>query len=387
MAKEVVVISLHLPWNFPADYIKQTSLELTKRAKVVVFNPLYFPTLRQIIFDSLLRKEWLSLFKQRGIIYFPSLALLPFRRFELIEKLNLVLNFLFFRLFYLFKFGLKKPIFWGFSHRLAKLKDWFNWGKLLVYDRVDQIASLDPRADETMKRNDRPLLKAADYVFTNSPYALKYIKRYNKRSFLVPCGCAVDLFLKKKTNPPREIRKIKKPIIGLIGSIDHRLDFKMIYLLAKRKKEWSLVFIGSSFSQKFAQFKIVGLQQWFKKLKKLPNVYFLGQKPKEKMPDFIASFDVCLIPYNVSLEFVKGCNPMKFYEYLAMGKSVVSTPIEAVKVYSPIVKIAKDAAGFEKAIEKFLAMGFSKKEVKKRKKIAQENSWEKKVKRMWQEIK
>lgn len=383
---EIVVILSHLSWDFPCDHIRQTSLELAKKARVIIFSSLDFPTLRNLLFDRNKRKEWLSSFGEKRIIYFPSLAILPFRRFKVIEKLNIWLNLTLFRLFYFFKFGLKKPIFWAFSYQLAELKDYFGWGKLLVYDRVDQITSLDPKDNKKMKRADQELLGVADYVFTNSPYALKYIKRYNKQSFLVPCGCAVELFLKKKTKLPKEIRKIKKPILGFVGSVDHRLDYRLLFSLAKKRKNWSFVFIGDAFTDDLAQFKIVNLSHWLGKLKKLPNVYFLGKKPKEKMPDFISSFDVCLIPYKTTLEFVKGCNPMKLYEYLAMGKPVVSIPIEAVKQYSSTVKIANDARNFEKATEKLSEEGYDEKEEEKRKKIAKENSWKEKVKKMWEVI-
>lgn len=382
MTKEVIVLLSHLPWDFPTDYIKQTSLQLAKKAKVVIFSPLDFPTIRQVIAGE----EKASTPKKRGIIHFHSFGFFPFQRFRFIKKSNIFLNLFLFRFYYLLKFGRQKPIFWAFSHRLAPIENYFRWGKFLVYDRVDQVASLDPKANEAMRREDRNLLRTADYVFTNSPYALKYIKRHNKASFLVPCGCTVKLFLEKKTTQPREIKNIKKPIIGLVGSIDHRLDFKILYPLAKKRKDWSFVFIGSAFSQELAQFKIAGLGQSIKKLKELSNVYFLGQKPKQKMPDFIASFDVCLIPYDLSQEFVKGCNPMKLYEYLAMGKPVVSTPIEAVEFYEPVVKIAEDARGFDEVIAKILRNKDNQKEILLRKKIALENSWEEKAKQMWRGI-
>jgi hypothetical protein len=378
--KEVVVVLSHLPWDFPCDYVKQTSLELTKRAKVILLSPLDFPTFRQVIFE---RKK-ISFSQKGGIVIFPTIGMIPFQRLDVIKKLNIRLNLFLFRLFYLLKFGQQRPIFWAFSYRLAEIKNWFGWAKILVYDRVDQVASLDLKEDKVMKQKDQQLLRVADYVFTNSPYALKYIKQDNKKSFLVPCGSATDLFLERKTKQSREMKKIKRPILGLIGSIDHRLDFKILYPLAKKRKDWSFAFIGSAFSQETAQFQITGLDQWLNKLKKLPNIFFLGQKPKEKLADFIASFDACLIPYDISQEFVKGCNPMKLYEFLGMGKPVVSTPIAAVKQYSPTVQIASSAAGFEKAIEKLLKEGRDKGREEKRKKIALENSWEEKVKKMWQ---
>ncbi len=384
MTKEVVVVLSHLPWNFPTDYIKQTSLELAKRAKVVIFPPLDFPTLRQIIFASDIREAWLCLFKQKEITYFPTLAFIPFRRIDLINRLNVYFNLALFYLFYKIKLGGQKPIFWAFSYRMARIANFLKGRGLLIYDRVDQAGSLDPKDVRARKQEDRQLLRAADYVFVNSPYSLRYVKKYNKVSFLVPCGCAINLFKKKKINIPREIKRIKKPIIGMIGSLDHRLDFEILYSLAKKRKEWSFILVGSPFSEEFEQFKISDLKLWLKKLKKLPNFYLLGQKPKEQLANFIAGFDIGLIPYDLSQEFVKGCNPMKLYEYLAVGKPVVSVPIDSVKRYSPTVKIASNTKGFEKAIEAFLKKSYNRKEAGKREKIALKNSWEEKVKKIWQ---
>ena len=70
----------------------------------------------------------------------------------------------------------------------------------------------------------------------------------------------------------------------------------------------------------------------------------------------------------VSQEFVKGSNPMKLYEYLAMGKPVVSTPIPAIEIYSPIVKIGRNDQEFEEKIKECLRMKDNKEEIKKRQK-------------------
>jgi len=158
--------------------------------------------------------------------------------------------------------------------------------------------------------------------------------------------------------------------------------------LAKKREDWSFVFVGSSFSQELHQFMAADLTYHLQRLRRFSNVYFLGRKPKEKLADFITAFDVCLIPYDVSQEFVLGSNPMKLYEYLAVGNPVVSTPIEAVKCYSPIVKIASNAHDFEKAIEASLSEGYNnKKEKEERKNIAVKNSWEEKVNEMWEQVK
>ncbi len=386
MAKEVVVVFPHLPWDFPCDFIKQTTLELAKKTTVIVYNSLDFLSLKNLIFDKSRRKEWASLFKEKGLIYFPSLAIIPLQRFSWIRSLNISINRLFFRLFYLLKFGFKKPIFWFFCYPSEELKGYFGWEKILVYDRVDQISSLDIRDNQKIERRDKEFLKIADIVFTNSPYALKYIKNYNESSFLVPCGCDLSLFSIRKSKIISAMRKISRPILGFVGGIDHRLNFQILYSLIKKRKDWSFVFIGDAFINDSSQFKITCLSYWLERIKGLNNVHFLGRKPKDKIPNFIAGLDVCLIPYDISQEFVKGCNPMKLYEYLVMGKAVVSTPIEAIRKYSPIIKIANNAVGFEREIEKFLKESHNKRKEEKRKKIALRNSWEKKIEKMWEKV-
>lgn len=386
MAKEIIIVFPHLPWDFPCDFIKQTTLELAKKARVVVYNSLDFPTLKNLIFDKERRKKWLSLFGEKDLACFSPLAIIPFQRFKRIERLNFSINRLFFRLFYFLKFGFKKPIFWTFCYPLEGWKDYLGWEKLLVYDRPDQISSLDTEENQKIEKLDKEFLKMVDIVFSNSPYALKYIKKYNKRSFLVPWGCNLNLFSTRNLTAPAAMKGIARPILGFVGGINHRLDFQILYSLAKRRKDWNFVLVGGLFSQDVAQFKIANVEKWLRKLGELPNVYLLGQKKKEHMPNFIANFDVCLIPYNTSSEFVRGGNPTKLYEYLAMGKPVVSTAIAAIEQYSPTVRIAKNVVDFNKAIEESLKKTKNKKEIKQRKAIALRNTWERRVREMWNKL-
>lgn len=381
--REVVIVLHSLSWDFPCDYVKQTSFELAKKASVVVFNPLDCPSFKELIFNKKKRESWLGPLKQkRDFFCFPSLDILPFKRFGVVRRVNILLNCLFFRLFYLIKFGFKKPIMWIFHYNIVEIIKWINRGKLFVYDRVDQLSSLDKKTDKLLSENEHFLFKIVDFIFVNSPRALRQIKKKNKNTYLVSCGCFIDLFSSTKIAKPKEIQDLKGPIVGFVGSFDHRISFELIYNLAKRNSSWNFVFVGGSFVDDRSQFKLVNYFMWIDKIKKLTNIHLLGKKPKEMMPDYISSFDVCLIPYDTSQEFVKGCNPMKLYEYLAMGKPVVSTPIEAVLQYEPTVKVASNATGFERAIRQFLR-DTSQKNINKRKKIALDNSWENKVNKMW----
>jgi UDP-galactopyranose mutase len=86
------------------------------------------------------------------------------------------------------------------------------------------------------------------------------------------------------------------------------------------------------------------------------NIHYLGGKSYEELPEYIAGWDVAMMPFamNDSTRFI---SPTKTPEYLAAGRPVVSTPVrDVVRPYgeSGLVKIANDAEGFVHAIEESL---------------------------------
>ena len=86
-------------------------------------------------------------------------------------------------------------------------------------------------------------------------------------------------------------------------------------------------------------------------LESLSNVRFLGLKPNEQLPQYMAHFDACLNLFAPS-DLSKDVSPLKFYEYLATGKPIVSTSQpDQILQYAPMIHIADDADGFIRACE------------------------------------
>ena len=81
---------------------------------------------------------------------------------------------------------------------------------------------------------------------------------------------------------------------------------------------------------------IVGDGDAFDDLQRIREEYHLenriiltGKQPYESIPSFIASSDVCLLPaYNN--ETMRDIVPIKLYEYMAMGKPVITTKLPGV---------------------------------------------------------
>ena len=88
-------------------------------------------------------------------------------------------------------------------------------------------------------------------------------------------------------------------------------------------------------------------------LPRRPNLHYLGGKAYDQLPDYLAGWDVALMPFalNAATRFI---SPTKTPEYLAGGCPVVSTPIaDVVRMYgdSGLVRIAASAPAFVVAIE------------------------------------
>ena len=62
-------------------------------------------------------------------------------------------------------------------------------------------------------------------------------------------------------------------------------------------------------------------------MQNLKNDRLLGVKPYGALPNYLKTFDVCLIPFDASIDLIKATNPVKFYEYLSAGKKIVATEI------------------------------------------------------------
>jgi glycosyltransferase involved in cell wall biosynthesis len=55
-----------------------------------------------------------------------------------------------------------------------------------------------------------------------------------------------------------------------------------------------------------------------------------GRKPYEEIPAFVAAADLCILPAYPDVEVMQHIVPIKLYEYMAMGKPVISTRLPGV---------------------------------------------------------
>jgi hypothetical protein len=77
-------------------------------------------------------------------------------------------------------------------------------------------------------------------------------------------------------------------------------------------------------------------------------------------------------------EWIKCCNPLKMFEYMASGKPVVSVAIAEAMQYSDIISIAQDKEEFCMAIRRELQNDTAERS-RQRVEIARKHCWDGKV--------
>jgi len=243
--------------------------------------------------------------------------------------------------------------------------------QLYVYYSRDNLLAIDFWKRQG-KRMEPALMRKSDLVVSNSTYLADMARRYNPGSTYVGQGCDLSLYDKTRINSiPEDIASIPSPVIGYTGALfTLRLDMDLIHFLANQYPQWSIVLIGPE-------------DEVFRNsdLHELRNVYFLGNKNPDQLPEYVSRFDVAINPQKLN-ELTIGNYPRKIDEYLAMGKPVVALTTEAMSVFAGHTYLAKDKVEFGNNIEKALFENTPELEAL-REIFARDHSWENNVKEIY----
>ena len=236
-----------------------------------------------------------------------------------------------------------KPLFWTYnplSFLYVSQKDFSQ----VVYHCVDNIAEQPGAFAELIQSKEKQLFKQANYVFVTSRALEQSAQSYSKNLYYFPNVVDFEHFHQACLDiaVPADLQKIPHPRAGFIGAISaYKVDLELLSAVAIALPGVSFVLIGA-IGEGDPDTEV-------DQLLKLPNVYFLGPRSYDKLPHYLKGLDVCLIPAKIN-EYTKAMFPMKFFEYLAAGKSIVATDIHAIREYKGVYSVASDADDFAKKI-------------------------------------
>ncbi|MFT8362766.1 MAG: glycosyltransferase [Sporolactobacillus sp.] len=113
-------------------------------------------------------------------------------------------------------------------------------------------------------------------------------------------------------------------VIGYIGGIKPKLDFRLVGKAAQQRPDWLFLFIGPDHTRGAAAFQ---------QLLNLPNVRWIGAIAADEVPDYMRLIDLGMMPYKAS-PYNSAVFPLKLFEFLAAGKPAVGVCLPATKRYA-----------------------------------------------------
>jgi glycosyltransferase involved in cell wall biosynthesis len=283
----------------------------------------------------------------------------------------------------------KKTIIWIYHVEIDGLEEYLSGIKhdFLIYDCVDNYAAF-PKYDTKEKKaavikQEQFLTSKADIVFASAPGLMDKLKRFNEKVFYTPNVGDYELYSTAqdyKNNLPADLAAIPSPRIGFIGAVDeYKFDRALLREIAKNYPNYSFVIIGPmALKDREASVEELGFAG-------LSNVYFLGSRPYKETPKYMSGFDVFIIPFVLNDYTVGGCFPIKFHDALAAGLPVVVTDMPAYKPFEDYCYISRSYSEFSQNVRRAYEEN-SPEKTRARLIVAKENSWEHKVKSLFDHI-
>lgn len=242
----------------------------------------------------------------------------------------------------------------GFSVAYDVMDDW------MEFSRVGQAFWYD-------EAFERHLLGTADAVFAvNEPLARHLAGLGGEAVVVVPNGVSPAI-AEVDAERPLERGEVTVGYFGYLAGA--WFDWDLVAAAARSRPAW--------------RFHLVGYGGGPEGLELPPNVDLLGKKPQRQLAALARSWDVAVVPFRAE-RLAAGADPIKTYEYLAMGLPVVTTGAFPPAGAERLVKRAEGLAEFLALVEE--AARTKEEGREERVAFARRSTWEARVERILDEL-
>jgi glycosyltransferase involved in cell wall biosynthesis len=242
---------------------------------------------------------------------------------------------------------------------------------LVVYHCVDEHSAFPGFVSpEVVKGYDDELTRRADLVITTSEGLRHSREGLNPHTFTVFNAADAEVF-NRALDPdlplPADLSAIPTPRLGVVGMHDSRLDIDALETLAQSDPSWHIVLIGP----------IKPGQVDEARLRRLPNIHLLGEKPRAELAGYLKGLAVALVPYRPG-ELTRNIFPLKLFEYLAAGVPVVVSGLPELERFAGTIGVSGGPRDYPGLVREAIAQDGPEKRAA-RVALAAQNTWDHRV--------
>jgi len=243
------------------------------------------------------------------------------------------------------RLGWTDPVLWVNDPNWAGLVRRTGWPT--IYDVTDDwaVAVRSPREHDRISRADDELLARSAAVVVCSP-ALAARKGARRPVELISNAVDAERY---RIPQPRPDELPAGPVGLYVGTLhEDRLDVELLVETAERlaANGGTLALLGPN--------ALAPLNT--QRLAAAPGIRLLGSRPRDAVPAYLQHAHALLVPH-LADDFTDSLDPLKLYEYLAVGRPIVSTPVAGFRELAGTVGVTV-AAGeqFVTAVQAALAV-------------------------------
>jgi len=325
--KRILYFSL-VSWNWIMQRPQFISLYLSREGNKVTY----------------LNLEKLSLNRIERKKNYPMKNIFPSKNLKIINKKILpkankswfvdILNVIFFRLSYNKKFDV---IFLTHPYQLKYLRTSTKKKTPIIFDCMDNYAEWAKTNSELKKylRLEKELVETARKIIVSAAELKFRFQDIYKCKNIEVIFNAFDKENFVKTNSEILLRH---PNLMYIGTIGNWFDMETITHFAKNNSSFTIYLIGpieNNFDTKITT--------------NIENIIFLGSVEHEKIPAYMNSGDIMLLPFIIN-EVTKYVDPVKLYEYLYLKKKVISSHWRELDKFLPFIEFYFDYDSFQNKV-------------------------------------